>query len=153
MSRSRTVMWSVGVAVSAALAVAGVAASQGSSPVEQRQAAMKHVGQEMKAAGAYTSASTPFDAAKVKALMDGVAGDAAKLRGLYPAGSDADPKSAADPKIWQNKADFDKRLGELARLAGAAGATTSTDAYKPAFSAVGATCKSCHDIYRKKKSA
>jgi cytochrome c556 len=151
MSRSRTVLWTVGVAVSAALGVAGMAASQGASPVEQRQAAMKQVGQQMKAGGAYTSAATPFDAAKVKALMDGVAADATKLRGLYPAGSDADPKSAADPKIWQNKADFDKRLAELARLASVAGAATSTDAYKPAFSAVGGTCKSCHDIYRKKK--
>ena len=24
--------------------------------------------------------------------------------------------------------------------------------YKPAFSALGATCKSCHDLYRKKKT-
>jgi cytochrome c556 len=151
MSRSRTVMWVVAVATSAALGVAGVAASQGASPVVQRQAAMKHVGQQMKQAAAFTSAATPFDAAKVKTLMDGVAGDASKLRDLYPAGSDTDPKSAADPKIWQNKADFDKRLGELARLASVAGATTSTDAFKPAFSAVGGTCKSCHDIYRKKK--
>jgi len=153
MNRSRTVKWAVGIAAGAALAVAGVAASQGSNPVEQRQAAMKHVGQQMKAASAFTSAATPFDAAKVKALMDGVAGDANRLRDLYPAGSDTDPKTAADPKVWQNKADFDKRLGELARLANAAGATTSTDAFKPAFSAVGGTCKSCHDIYRKKRSA
>ena len=151
MSRSRTVLWVVGVA--AALAVAGVAVSQGASPVEQRQATMKHVGQEMKEGAAFTSAQTPFDPAKVKTLMDGVAADANKLKGLYPPGSGADPKTAADPKIWQDKADFDKRLAEMARLAGAAGKTTSTEAYKPAFSALGATCKSCHDIYRKKKTA
>ena len=151
MSRSRTVLWVVGVA--AALAVAGVAVSQGASPVEQRQATMKHVGQQMKEGGAFTSAQNPFDAVKVKALMDGVAADANKLKGLYPPGSGADPKPAADPKIWQDKADFDKRLTEMARLADAAGKTTSTDAFKPAFSALGATCKSCHDIYRKKKTA
>jgi len=151
MNRSRTALWIVGV--SAALAVAGVAASQGASPVDQRQATMKHVGQQMKEGAAFTSAATPFDPAKVKALMDGVAADANKLKGLYPAGSGADPKTAADPKIWQDKADFDKRLTEMARLAGAAGKATSTDAYKPAFSAVGATCKACHDIYRKKKTA
>jgi len=151
MSRSRTVLSVVGVA--AALAVAGMAASQGAGPVEQRQAVMKHVGQEMKEGAAFTSPATPFDPAKVKAVMDGVAADATKLKGLYPAGSGADPKTAADPKIWANKADFDKRLGELARLAATAGAATSTDAYKPAFSAVGATCKSCHDLYRKKKTA
>lgn len=152
MSVSRTGLWVLGAAVGASLAVAGVAVSQGASPVEQRQAIMKHVGQEMKQAAAFTSPATPFDAAKVKALMDGVAADATKLKGLYPAGSGADPKTAADPKIWTDKADFGKRLGELARLAGAAGAATSTDSYKPAFAAVGATCKSCHDIYRKKKT-
>jgi cytochrome c556 len=141
------------VGVAATVAVAGVAASQGAGPVEQRQATMKHVGQQMKQAAAFTSPATPFDAAKVKALMDGVAADATKLKGLYPAGSGADPKTAADPKIWQDKPDFDKRLGEMARLASLAGAATSTDAFKPAFSAVGATCKSCHDIYRKKKTA
>ena len=104
MSRSRMVMWMVGVGVSTALAVAGVAASQGASPVEQRQATMKHVGLQMKQASAFTSPATAFDAAKVGALMDGVAADATKLKVLYPAGSDTDPKTAADPKIWQNKA-------------------------------------------------
>jgi len=150
---SRTGLWIIGAAAGAALAVAGVAASQGLGPVDQRQAIMKHVGQEMKEGAAFTSAATPFDPAKVHAAMDGVAEDANRLKSLYPAGSGADPKTAADPKIWQNKADFDKRLSELASLAAAAGRTTSTDAYRPAFSAVGATCKSCHDIYRKKKTA
>jgi cytochrome c556 len=153
MSRSRTVLWALGAGLGAALAVAGVAVSQqGASPVEQRQAVMKHVGQEMKEAAGLTSPAT-YDAAKAKAVMDGVAADAGKLKGLYPAGSGADPKTAADPKIWQNRADFDKRLNELASLAATAGKATTVDAYKPAFGAVGATCKSCHDIYRKKKTA
>ncbi len=153
MSRSQAVLWALGAGLGAALAVAGVAVSQqGASVVEQRQAVMKHVGQEMKEAAALGSPTT-FDAAKVKAVMDGVAADANKLKGLYPAGSDADPKTAADPKIWQNKADFDKRLGELAGLAGKAGKATTVDAYRPAFGAMGVTCKSCHDIYRKKKTA
>jgi cytochrome c556 len=84
--------------------------------------------------------------------MDGVAGAAKKLHGLYPAGSGADPKSAADPKVWENKADFDKRLTEMGTLAAAAGKASSADSFKPAFAALGATCKSCHDIYRKKKT-
>ena len=153
MGGSRTGLWIVSVAAAAAFGVAGVAVSQGAGVVDQRQAIMKHVGQEMKEGAAFTSPQTPFDAAKVRALMDGVAVDANKLHGLYPAGSGADSKTAADPKIWQNKADFDKRLSELASLAATAGKAKSTDSYKPAFSAVGATCKSCHDIYRKKKAA
>ena len=92
-------------------------------------------------------------AAALIAATPAVAQDAGKLKGLYPAGSGADPKTAADPKIWQNKADFDKRLTEMAGLAAAAGKASSADTFKPAFSSLGATCKSCHDIYRKKKSA
>ena len=95
------------------LAWPGAAVSAGNA-VEERQATMKQVGQTMKEAAAFTAAATPFDAAKVKAADGhGRRGDAKKLKGLYPAGSASDPKTAADPKIWQNKADFDKRLAEM----------------------------------------
>lgn len=153
MLKSRTVVWTAIAAAGALLGVSGVALSQGASPVEARQAAMKDIGQSMKGAAPFNSPATPFDAAKVKTLMDAVAGDAKKLHSLFPAGSDTDPKTTADPKIWANKADFDKRLTELGALATTAGKTTSTDTFKPAFSAVGGACKSCHDIYRKKKTA
>ena len=152
MMRSRTGLWVAVAAAGVLLGVSGVALSQGASPVEARQAAMKQMGQSVKAGAAFLSPATPFDAVKVKAAMDVVEANAAKLHGLFPAGSDADPKSSADPKIWANKADFDKRLTELAGLAAAAGKTTSTDTFKPAFMAVGGACKSCHDIYRKKKT-
>jgi cytochrome c556 len=151
MTGSRTVLWAAGAGGALVLAMASVAVSAG-SPMEERQATMKQVGQTMKESAAFASPQTTFDAAKVKGLMDGVAASAKKLHGLYPAGSGADPKSAAAPKIWENKADFDKRLSEMAALASAAGKTTSQETFKPAFAALGATCKSCHDIYRKKKT-
>lgn len=150
MKRSRTVVLAAVAGVGLALSLTCAAASAG-NPVQDRQATMKQVGQAMKEATAYTSAQTPFDAAKVKGLMDGVAADAKKLKGLYPAGSGADPKTSADPKIWENKADFDKRLTEMASLAVAAGKAKDAETFKPAFKAMGATCKSCHDVYRMKK--
>jgi cytochrome c556 len=150
MKRSRTVVWAAAAGTALALSAACVAVSAG-NPMEERQATMKQVGQTMKEAVALTAPAT-YDAAKAKALMDTVGGAAKKLHGLYPPGSGADPKSAADPKIWENKADFDKRLTEMGALAAAAGKTTSAETFKPAFGALGATCKSCHDIYRKKKT-
>ena|SRR5207302_437369 len=149
MTRSRTVLWTAAGAV-AALGLAGAAISAG-NPMEERQATMKAVGQSMKEAAGLNSPTT-FDAGKAKTTMDSVAAAAKKLKGLYPAGSGADPKSAADPKIWENKADFEKRLAEMGAAATAAGKATSADTFKPAFAALGATCKSCHDIYRKKKT-
>lgn len=150
MKPVRTVVWAALSGAGIALCFASIAAAAG-SPVEDRQAAMKHVGQTMKEATAFTSAATPYDAAKVKGLMDGLAADAKKLKGLYPASSAADPKTAADPKVFANKADFDKRLAEMGTLAATAGKAKDTDSFKAAFKPVGDTCKSCHDIYRMKK--
>lgn len=149
MTKSQIVLWAASAGL--ALAVVGFAASAG--PMEDRQAAMKQVGQTMKEASAFASPQTPFDAAKVKALMGAVAKTGRTLKSQYPAGSGSDPKSSADPKIWQNKADFDKRLAEMASLAAAAGKSADQAAFKVSFSALGATCKSCHDVYRKKKTS
>ncbi|MGZ6019889.1 MAG: c-type cytochrome [Phenylobacterium sp.] len=150
MKRASTVLLAAGGAC-LALSMAFSAVSAG-NPVEDRQATMKAVGQSMKEAAAINTPAT-FDAAKAKTLMDGVAANAKKLHCLYPAGSDKDPKTEADPKIWANKADFDKRLAEMGTLATAAGKTTTAETFKPAYSAVGATCKGCHDIYRMKKKS
>lgn len=150
MKRSSTVA-AVLAGVGLALGATCVAVSAG-NPVEDRQATMKQVGQAMKEATGLATGQTPFDAAKSKAAMDTVAGAAKKLKGLYPAGSDADPKSGADPKIWQNKADFEKRLAEMGTLAAAAAKAGDQASFKAAFGPVGGTCKSCHDVYRKKKT-
>src|SRR4051812_41140005 len=133
MKTSRTVVWAAiaGAGFAAALATASFAAG---NPVEERQATMKGVGQSMKEAGALQSA---FDAAKAKTAMDSVAAAAKKLKGLYPAGSDKDPKSGADPKVWTQKADFEKRLAEMGSLATAAGKAKDADSFKTAYKAVG----------------
>ena len=150
MKTSRTAVLAALAGAGLAFSIASAAVSAG-SPVEERQATMKHVGQTMKEATAFTGAATPFDAAKVKGLMDSLGADAKKLKGLYPADSASDPKTAADPKVFSNKADFDKRLAEMGTLAAAAGKAKDTDSFKAAFKPVGETCKSCHDIYRMKK--
>jgi cytochrome c556 len=147
MTRTRFLTWAVAATTAAAIAMTATAAG---NPVADRQAAMKSVGAGMKDGASLMGA---FDAAKAKAAMGAVASNATKAKGLFPAGSGSDPKTEADPKIWQNKADFDKRLTELATLATAAGKATTADAYRPAFQKVGATCKGCHDIYRMKKKS
>lgn len=126
---------------SLAIAVAG--------PVEDRQATMKDIAASMKDGAALMGT---FDAAKAKTTMGKIADDAKKAAGLFPKGSDTDAKTLADPKIWTDTADFNKRLTELATLATAAGASADAAAYKTAFGDVNKSCKSCHDIYRKKKA-
>jgi cytochrome c556 len=147
MKTSRTVLWAAltGLGLAAGLTTAAVSAG---NPVEDRQATMKGVAQSMKEGGALQAA---FDPAKAKTAMGAVADAAKKLKGLYPAGSDKDPKSGADPKVWTQKADFEKRLAEMGTLATNAGKAKDADSYKVAYKALGETCKSCHDVYRMKK--
>ena len=149
MNKYRVALWSAAAAAGLAVAIASAAGAAG-DPVAERQAIMKQVGQTMKEAGPFVSPATPFDAAKVKALMGTIGADADKLHKLYPPTSKDAPKTEALPKIWENKADFDKRLSELSKLAGDAQKATSTETFKPAYLAIGGACKSCHDLYRKK---
>jgi|SRR5579859_541299 len=152
MKPVRTKVWAAVAGAGLAISLASVAVSAG-NPVEDRQAAMKQVSQTMKEANAFTSAQTPYDPVKVKALMDALSTSAKKLKDLYPADSASDPKSGAGAKIWTDKADFEKRLAEMGSLAAAASKAKDTDSFKAAFRPIGDTCKSCHDVYRTKKRA
>lgn len=134
----------VGVALAVGLSSLSLAAAD---PVADRQQLMKDIAQSMKEASGLNSPAT-FDAAKAKTVFGKVAADAKKTATLFPAGSTS---NGANPKIWENNADFTKRMGELVTLATAASGVTDAAAYGPALKAVGANCKSCHDIYRKTK--
>lgn len=150
MKRSHTLAWAA--AAGSALALTVSLAATAGTPAEDRRAVMKDVGFAMRDGVGFASGQNPWDAAKAGALMTRVAGHAKKLATLYPASSATDPKTEADPKIWKNKPDFEKRLAEMGAFATAAGKAKTLDAYKPAFQKVSGTCKSCHDIYRKKKA-
>jgi cytochrome c556 len=150
MTRKGT--WRLAAAIGVATALTGAGALAAGNVVADRQAAMKQVAAGMKDGSGLASGQTAWDAAKAKAVMDGVAANARKLKGLYPRGSDTDPKTEALPAIWTNKADFDKRLTEMGNLAATAGKAKTADEFKTSFRALGGTCKGCHDLYRKKKS-
>ena len=143
--------WIVFLSAAAALSLSAAAVAAG-NPVEQRQATMKQVGQSMKDAAGYATGKTPWDAANAKAVMAVISADAKKLKGLYPAGSDRDGKSEALPAIWQNKADFEKKLADMGSAAEAAGKAADQASFQAAFKDVGKTCAACHSTYRKKAS-
>ncbi len=149
MTSSRTTILA---GVVAALTLTGVAAVAAGTAVADRQAAMKAMGGSMKAASGLMTPTT-FNAAQAKTAMDALAADAEKLKGLFPADSLSDPKTAADPKIGQNRADFDKRLDALAAAATTAGEAKDADGFKAALRPMGDICRSCHQVYRMRKPA
>ena len=147
MTRTRFFVWALVASSAAALAAGAMAAG---NPVAARQAELKGVGAGMKDA---SSVLGTFDAAKAKASMEAVAAHAKKAKGLFPAGSGTDPKTEADPKIWQNKADFDAKLAKFSADAKAAGGkVTDLDSFKAQMGEVGKNCGGCHNSYRKKAS-
>ena len=62
-------------------------------------------------------------------------------------------ETKAKPEIWENRADFDKKLEtfqiEAAKLAEVA-ASGDMAAIKPQFGKTGESCKACHKEYRNK---
>ena len=147
MKPSTTLLWAAAAGASLSLSLAAVASGAG-NPVEARIAAMKQIAGAMKDGSGLASGKTPWDPAKAKATMTVISGNVAKLHGLFPAGSDQG-KTGALPKIWQDKADFDKRLTAMGQAATMAGQAPDAAAFKAGFMKLGANCKSCHDVYRK----
>jgi cytochrome c556 len=69
----------------------------------------------------------------------------------FPEGSDKG-ETRAKPEIWKDAAKFkdsaDKMQAELVKVSAAA-KLGNLDALKTAFGPAGATCKNCHDNFRK----
>ncbi len=123
-----------------------------SNVIKDRQAAMKAIGAAAKGPGGMLKGTEPFDLAKVQASLRTFAAEANKSMNLYPAGSDKGD-TAASPKIWQNKADFDAKMKGLAAAADKALASIKDEAtFKTNFPVVAKNCGGCHTDYRLKKS-
>ncbi|WP_448954144.1 c-type cytochrome [Labrys neptuniae] len=138
--------------IAAALIVAG-AATAFAGPIEDRQALMKGMAKNAKELAGVAKGATPFDAAKVKALLQVYVDDSAKLPTLFPEDSKTggtDPTTAA-PKIWEDQAGFKAAAAKLGTDATAALAATDQASFAKAFGTLASNCGACHGTYRTKK--
>ena len=129
----------------AALAHSGVQ----NPTVKTRMDAMSVIGKNTKVLGTMAKGEVAFDAPTAQAAAAAIASHAAQIADVFrdPA---TDPKSEALPAIWQSYDDFSAKADELERAASdaAQGLATPGD-LAPALAAIGGTCKSCHQTYRK----
>jgi len=137
-----------------ALMLALPAAAQFAKPedaIKYRKAAFTVMGNHFARVGAMASGRAPYDA---KAALENA--DIAAAMGKLPwaaftEGSDKG-ETRAKPEIWKDSAKFkeaaDKMQAELTKLDVAAKAG-NLDALKTAFGPAAATCKGCHDNFRK----
>lgn len=137
-----------------ALMLALPAAAQFAKPedaIKYRKASFTVMAAHFGRVGAMASGRAPYDA-KAAAENADIAAAMAKLPwAAFTEGSDKG-ETRAKPEIWKDSAKFkesaDKMQVELAKVAVAAKAG-NVDALKTAFGPAAATCKGCHDNFRK----
>jgi len=146
------------ISIAIALAAAGLSApasaqfAKAEDAIKYRQSAMFLMQQNFGRVAAMASGRAPFDA-KVATDSAAVTEFLSKLPwAAYGEGTDKGRDTRGTPEIWSDKAKFngyaDKLQLELGKLSAAAKAG-NMDALKVAVGAVGGTCKSCHDAFRK----
>jgi cytochrome c556 len=141
------------VLVTAALAIGVTAVAAQSDPIAARRALMKANGDQAKIASAMAKGDAPFDLAKAKAVFASFQEAGEKAPALFPDNSKTGGDTAALPKIWEDKADFNAKLAKFAADAKAADASvTDLDSFKAAMGGIGKDCGGCHELYRAKKS-
>lgn len=134
---------------SLALATAAIAHQGVKNPaVKARMDAMGVIGANTKVLGKMVKGAARFDAAKARAAAAAIAEHAATAPALFEDPED-DPKSEAMPAIWDNFADFTNKATALQTAAeNAADRIATPQDLRTALGEIGATCKSCHAIYR-----
>ncbi|QII85862.1 cytochrome c [Bordetella hinzii] len=137
----------------ACAAVAMPAAAQFAKPqdaVKYRQAALTVMASHFSRMQPVVRGQAPYDAAQIKATVDILKTLAAlPWAGFGPGTEGGDAK----PEVWSNAADFkDKQQRLVDNVGKLSAAADSGDLAKvrAAFGDVGASCKACHDVYRKK---
>lgn len=135
--------------LSAVVLSATAVMAQNLAPIKERQELMKKTNDEAKVVSAMVKGDAPFDAAKASALLGAWEDRAKKVVALFPDDSKTGEKTRAKAEVWQNKADFDAKLAEYAKVTADAKAATGTaDAFKPAYAKVIKSCDDCHEKYR-----
>ncbi len=122
--------------------------------IKERMDAMSDIGKQVKFLAAMVKKERAFDADQAAKAAERIAAHADKMSAQFPKGSLKHPSEAL-PAIWL---EWD-RFVELARkletdaklLASEAAKAETAQQIFPALKAVGATCKTCHEAYRKPK--
>ena len=135
------------------LAFSSLASAQFNKPedaIRYRKAGFTIMAAHFSRIGAMVNGKAPFDAAAAASNAQLVEQVGTLPWAGFVAGSEDGSK--AKPEVWTNAAKFkeaaDKFRAESAKLTAAA-KTGNADQLKTAFGATAATCKGCHDTFKK----
>ena len=118
--------------------------------IKYRQSSFSVLATHFGRIGAMVNGRIPYDA-KIAGDNAALVATLAKLPGAaFPVGSETGMNTRAKPEIWKDTAKFqaayEKMVAETAKLPAAAG---DAGTLKTAFGAAAATCKACHDDFRR----
>jgi len=136
--------------VSIGLVIAATAYGAAHSPISQRQAAMKSVGEQMRTLGGMAQGKVAYDDFAALSALEIMRDAVITSRPLFPVGTEVGNETRAKPEIWADGSDFDTIMGQLIASLDTAIAAEPADlaSYGPLFGAVAGTCKACHEKYR-----
>ncbi len=138
------------VTLSVTLAVSAVMAQN--DPIATRKATMKGVGEARAEINKFAKGEAPFKLETVQIALAKYQAAAKLMPTLFPDNSKTGGETAALPKIWENKTDFEARWAKLGVDAAAASASIKDEAsFKEQFPAVTKNCDGCHENNRAKK--
>lgn len=130
-----------------AVALATGVAAQG-NVLQQRQALMKEMGDQVKAGSAVLKGQAKYDAEKAAAIFKSLGASMQDFGKLFPPGSNTGDTKAA-PAVWSDRAGFDAAIASFNKVVAAnAGAAGTEAGFKTAFTAVANECRTCHETYK-----
>lgn len=130
--------------------LAASASAGGHSPIEQRQTAMKAVGEQMRTLGGMARGTVAYDDFGAISALEIMRNSVFAASELFPEGSDSGFETRSLPAIWADGSDFDDRMVQILADLDAAIAAEPADqaAFMPLFGAVAKGCGGCHELYR-----
>ena len=146
----------IAVAGLAAISIGGLAFAHSGATgvVKQRMESMKAIAWSMKAISKLDWANPEKARASLQKNAEAIGGHASHIVKMFPEGSIKGP-SEAIPAIWEEPDEFQRLANALktraADLAKLAPDVSSAAQIKSQMTGIGETCKTCHEVFRKKK--
>jgi cytochrome c556 len=132
--------------------LAASVASATEDPIATRKKLMDANGAAAGAAVGMIKGEIPFDAKVAMAALQAFNSVSYAYGDYFPEGSDKGDTNAS-PKIWTDRAGFEKILGQFRADTEAAvkAKPQDLDAFKGLMNTIGKDCGDCHETYRLKK--
>ena len=144
------------IVVAAVLALSAGAVVAQQDQASQTQAQMKDTGRNAGALAAMIKGEKPYDQAAVDEALKQLDDTAKKLPTMFAAstkGLKAEGDYSSSPKIWEDKAGFDAKIAEFAKVVTESKTKIKDlDSLKATVPVIGKACGGCHETYRVKNS-